>query len=97
MGRTRSAVVFDPRDPGARRFARIVAEELVLLLGRGTLTSADTSPRRPEKGDGPWRSGDGASERSAPTNTEESGESSWLQREAIGLLRTMRAKPKRKR
>src|SRR3954463_15347077 len=89
---------FDETDTGMQRIATRIGEAVAeVLWGHATVVPADVSPRRGEKEDEKWRSERRASASLDPTHTPEDGDSSWWAQEAKKLVRSMRAKAKRKR
>jgi hypothetical protein len=79
----------------ARRFARLIAEELVEVLGRerGIFVAADVSPR-PREEEERWRDEKKGSGSSGPIPSESSGELSWSEREAREIIGSIRRKKK---
>jgi hypothetical protein len=85
-------------DTGVREIAASIGDAVAgVLRGRANVTGADDLLRRGRKENGTWRSEEGASASSARTHDEENGESSWLAKEAKGLIATMRRKQKRRK
>jgi hypothetical protein len=86
---------FEETDTGVRRIAARIGEAVAeILRGHATVLPADVSPR-PRKEMETWRSeveGNGSSD---PTRLENSGESSWSDVEAKGIVTSIRRKKKR--
>ena len=86
---------FDETDTGMQRIAARIGEAVAeVLRGHATVVPADVSPR-PGKEMGTWRSeveGNGSSD---PTQSEDSGESSWSVVEAKEIVASIRRKKKR--
>src|SRR6266540_792627 len=89
---------FDETDTGVLRIAASIGEAVAeILRGHATVVPADVSPRRGSKEDEKWRSEERASASLDRIHTPEGGDSSWWAQEAKKLVRTMRAKAKRRR
>jgi hypothetical protein len=86
------------RDDKARRFARLVAEELAdIFRTHGTFAAADVSPRPTSKEGQTWRDEEKGRGSLDPIPSENSGESLLLEQEAKEIVGSIRRKTKRGR